>query len=158
MKTTNLILILMAVISLMSCGQLHVVTLYVDTTQIDQSSIDQHANFGQRDGIANKDFITNVRRGDKIIWQGVSTSNPLDTVKITSIDHVSGAKIFERKLSILYPKSLTKMPGFVKELFAGKIIMKPGNLQQYIEEEYSLDFTVTNKGTFQIDPKIRSYQ
>ncbi|MGB5203842.1 hypothetical protein [Eudoraea sp.] len=156
MKTTNLILILMAVMGLMSCGQLHVVTLYVDTTQIDQSSIDQHASFGQLSGIPNNYFTTNVRKGDRIIWQGVSISNPSDTVKITSIDHVSGARIYA-------PKSLKRIKrGIVikgtDEIVVGTIKIGPGGLEQYIEEKYSLDFTVTNKGTFIIDPKIRSYK
>ena len=156
MKTANQILILLAVMSLMACSQLHVVTLYVDTTQIDQTSIDQHASFGQRSGIANKYFTTNVKKGDRIIWQGVSISNPLDTVKITSIDHVSGARIYA-------PKSLKRRKGGIvirgtDEIVAGTIKIGPGNLEQYIEEKYSVEFTVTNKGTFQIDPVIKAYR
>jgi len=176
MKTTNQILILMAIISLMSCGQLHVVTLYVDTTQIDQSSIDQHASFGQPAGISNQDFKTNVRKGDRIIWQGVSINNPSDTVKITSINYVSGAAIIGPKTSKKSRSRLSSTTGTSSttviapitnppkikigsdEVVIGKIKMKPGNLKQYIEEKYSIDFTVTNKGTFQIDPVMRAYR
>jgi hypothetical protein len=129
---------------------LHVVTLYVDTTQIDQSSIDQHASFGQPAGISNQDFKTNVRKGDRIIWQGVSISNPSDEVKITAIDHVSGAIIYAQK-------SLKGRKGS-DELVVGTVKIGPGKLEQYIEEKYSLDFTVTNKGTFQIDPVMRAYR
>ncbi len=63
MKKIQSLLILIAVICLTACrSQLHVVTVYVDTTQIDQSSIDQYVTFGQPAGIANKEFITNVRK------------------------------------------------------------------------------------------------
>ena len=159
MKTTNLILILMAVISLMSCGQLHVVTLYVDTDKITPTTVDLHANFDQPKGIANKDFTTHVRKGDQVIWNAVSISNPSDVVRITSINHISGERIFESKLSKVYPKSLTTKQGFVKELFAGAIQMKPSKQEAYIVEKYGIEFTVDNKeGSFTIDPVLKAYR
>jgi len=160
MKTTRSLLILIVVMSLMACSsQLHVVTLYVDTTQIDQTNIEQYASFGQPAGIANKDFITHVRKGDQIIWDAVSISNPSDEVKITAINHISGERIFERKLRKGQPQSGTKKQGFVKELISGAIEMKPDRLKAYIEEKYGIEFTVANKeGPFKIDPVIRSHR
>jgi len=159
MKTTRSLLVLMVVMSLMACGsQLHVVTLYVDTTQIDSTSIDQHASFGQPVGIANEDFTTVVRKGDKIIWWGQSISNPEHIVKITSIEHKDGEKIFKPK-----PFRVIKRKGdpvYIKgsdELVRGKVRLGPGKEEAYIEEKYNLYFSVTNKGTFQIDPVIKGH-
>jgi hypothetical protein len=160
MKTTNLILILIAVMSLMACGQLHVVTLYVDTTNITYDSIDKYANFDQPKGIANKDFTTHVRKGDRIIWEAVSISDPPEEVQIDSIYHISGERIFESKLSKVYPKSFRTKPVFVKELFAGAIQMKPKPSRQgaYILEKYGIEFTVAKKeGPFTIDPVLKAY-
>ena len=155
MKTTYQILILMAIMSLMACGsQLHVVTLYVDTAQIDQNTIDANAHFGQRAGIANSDFTTHVRKRDRVIWLGVSTSNPSDSVNITSIVHVSGEKLFERKPL----KRMVLKSGFGNNrIVVGTIKIGPGKQKQYIQEKYSLNFSVTNKGTFQIDPVIKGH-
>jgi hypothetical protein len=159
MKTTHQLLILMVVISLMSCrGQLHVVTLYVDTAQIDQTSIDQHASFGQPAGIANKDFTTHVRKRDRIIWDAVSISNPSDEVKITAINHISGERIFERKM--FYTGSdVDKIVAGANKIVAGKIKKRPNNKMAYIIEKYGLEFSVSNKdGIFKIDPVLKGHQ
>lgn len=156
MKTTNALLILMAVMSLMACNsQLHVVTLYVDTTQIDESSIAQHVSFGQPAGIANEDFITNVRKGDLVIWQGLSTSNTSHKVTISSIKHESGAFILKEKPA--KTKRALKM-NYIQLI--RKIAAKPTREQPYAEEKYSLIFKVSNKPDLDplaIDPKIRSH-
>lgn len=156
MKTTHSLLILVALMCLMACSsQLHVVTLYVDTTQIDQSNIAQNASFGQPLGIANEDFITNVRKRDKIIWQGLSTSDKSHKVTISSIKHESGDFLLGQIPAI--SKRAKKM-NYNK--FIRKIIAKPGREQAYAEEKYSLKFEVSNKpelGPFEIDPKIRSH-
>ena len=161
MKTTNLILILTAVLSLMSCGQLHVVTLYVDTTQINQSSIAQHASFGQPTGITNEDFTTHVRSGDKIIWEGVSISNPSDKVEITSINHISGDRIFviKRRSSASTTPLLTTTPGVAGSLFKGAIRKKPRKPRTFLLEKYGIEFMVTGKeDTFVIDPVIKAHR
>jgi hypothetical protein len=166
MKTTNLLLILVIVMSLMSCGQLHVVTLYVDTKEIKKDNIDinndslnKYAHFNQPKGISNKHFTTHVRRGDRIIWDAVSSSNPSDEVKIIAINHISGEIILKRKSPTSQTQSFTTKSGIVKTLFAGTIKKKPVERYTYIEEIYEIKFTVTDKeGTFTIDPKIRSYK
>lgn len=167
MKTTNQILILLAVMSLMACkNQLHVVTLYVDTEAIPSSplpspsSIDQYAHFGQPAGIANKDYTTIVRKGDLIIWRGQSISNPEHIVKITSIDHKpSEIKIFELKPfnTIRGPDGPVAIEGS-NELVRGKVTIGPGKEEAYIREKYKLTFTVSNKGTFIIDPEVQGHK
>ena len=156
MKTTNSLLILMAVMSFMACkNQMHVVTLYVDTTQIDQSSIDQNVSFGQPAGIANEDFITNVRKGDLVIWQGLSTSDKSHMVTISSIKHESGDYLIDQKVA----KTNRAKKMNIKQFFR-KIGAKPTREQPYAEEKYSLKFKISNKpdlDPFEIDPKIRSH-
>jgi len=168
MKTTNQILILLAVLSLMSCHQLHVVTLYVDTENIDQSSIDTNAHFGQPMRIANKHYLTNVKKGDWIIWQGWDTSDKPNKVSITAIEHDSGDNIIDQKEvntknisnqqnSISFPKVFGKI-----KIVAGPGKKKDGEgntiTRYYLEEKYKLKFKVSNKpdDEFTIDPKIRS--
>ncbi|WP_297693988.1 hypothetical protein [uncultured Eudoraea sp.] len=166
MKTTTQILMLMAVISFMSCGQLHVVTLYVDTEAIpspplpSKSSIDQYANFGQPAGVANKDYATIVRKGDLIIWRGESISNPEHVVKITSIDHYEGEEIIKLKpFNTIMRKDGPVAQIGSNELVRAKVILKPGKEEAYIREEYILTFTVSNKtGTFTIDPEVQGHK
>ncbi|UCD61994.1 MAG: hypothetical protein JSV59_05370 [Flavobacteriaceae bacterium] len=158
MKTTNLLFIFVAIMSLTSCGQLHVVTLYVDTTNIEQGTIAANANFGQPIGISNEDFTTHVRKRDRIIWDAVSVSNPSDNVEITSINHISGDRIFERKTGIILPESFTDK-GITQLLVATKIRTRPAAQKAYLLEKYGLEFTVTGKeGTFLIDPVLKAYR
>ncbi|MGB5499785.1 MAG: hypothetical protein WBM77_12725 [Maribacter sp.] len=161
MKTTNRILILMAVISFMACkNQMHVVTLYVNTDNIKQGSIDANANFNQPVGIANKDFITNVRKGDMVIWQGMSVSDPEHKVSITSIEPVEGERLFKLKSfnGQKVNNNLVGKKGY-NEQVAVTIKLKPGNDEAYVKEKYNLKFTVSNKaGTFIIDPYIKANQ
>jgi hypothetical protein len=170
MKTTNLLLILMAVMSLMSCGQLHVVTLYVDTSQVQQINTDQYAHFGQPEGISNEEFTIYVRRGDRVIWNAVSTSEPSDVVKVTSIINKSGvdyqnkpyANFFKAKYSkpgyttspsssITTSQSSTKnIEGIIRRVIKKG---KPGDVQKY-----SLTFTINNNAQeIEIDPKMKMY-
>jgi len=159
MKTASQILMLMAVISFMSCGQLHVVTLYVNTNDIEIGNEELYANFDQPDGIMNKNFITTVRKGDQIIWKGQSISDPDHVVKITSIEHKDGKEIFELKPF----KKIKGKDGYVNkdfsdELVKGKVTLGPSKKEAYIIEHYTLKFTVSNKsGTFTIDPEIRGH-
>ena len=156
MKTTRSLLIFMSSMSLMACkNQMHVVTLYVDTSQIDQSSIAQHVSFGQPAGIANKDFITNVRKGDLVIWQGLSTSDKSHLVTISSIKHESGDYLINQRVA-----NTNRAKKMNYKQFFRKIGARPNKEQPYAEEKYSLKFKVTNKpdlGPFEIDPKIRSH-
>lgn len=175
MKTINRFLILALVLSFMGCKEkavekiadrnlpvtiysnsIHVITLYVNTTDIEKPDIDSYADFGQT-GISNEDYTTYVRKGDIVIWQGVSSTDPLDTVNITSINHHSGAKFFG--------KNMLKGNGGNPEVVVGVIgkesEMIDGTL--FKQEKYTLKFTVYNNGakrngTFQIDPVLKAYR
>lgn len=163
MKTTNQILILLAVMSLMACkNQLHVVTLYVNTEDITEGNENEHAHFDQPVGIKNKNFITNVRKGERIIWQGQSISDTTHIVKITSIKikPEEGEEIFELK-----PFKARKVKGDPvsitgsDELIRAKVTLGPGRDEAYIIQKYNLEFTLSNKsGTFTIDPEVKGHQ
>jgi len=162
MKTTNQILILLAVISFIGCkNQLHVVTLYVDTTaNITNENVNDHVHFGQPTGITNKDYTTLVRKGDLIIWRGQSTRNPDHIVKITSIEHKEDKEIFE--LKPFKPRKVNGDPVNIMrsdELVRGKVTLGPGKGEAYIKEEYILRFTVSGKGEiFKIDPEVQGHK
>jgi len=163
MKTTNLILILIVAVSLMACkNQLHVVTLYVNTKDITKGNENEHANFDQPVGIENKNFITNVRKGERIIWQGQSISDTTHIVKITSIEikPEEGEEIFKLK-----PFNTRKVNGDPvgipgsDELIRAKVTLGPGRDSAYIIQKYKLEFTISNKGgTFTIDPEVKGHQ
>lgn len=162
MKTTNQLLFLLAIVGLMSCkNQMHVVTLYVNTANIEQGTIPANANFGQPMGLANEDFTTYVRKGDLVIWNGVSISDPSEEVYITNITDEPGTDVnnkgyvnfFDR--NILTVDNTNKIGGKSKKgTIVGAIINgKRGDVQKY-----KLTFTVKDKdGSFTIDPKMHMY-
>jgi len=166
MKTTNQLLFLLAIVGLMSCkNQLHVVTLYVNTEDIQKGKEEESANFDQPVGIENKNFITNVRKGERIIWQGQSISNAKDIVKITSIEikPEEGEEIFKLKpfKSIKVNGDPVGIEGS-DELIRAKVTSGPGRDEAYIIQEYTIEFTVFNEGvkrngTFKIDPVMKAY-
>ena len=132
----------------LAAQETHVVTLFVNTTDIVKPNINDFANFGQAAGISNENFTINVRLGDIVIWKGVSTSAPeTDIVNITAINHEGGVNVFGQ--NVLRGNSETP------ELVVGTVINgRPGD-----EEKYKLSFKVfvngsRKNGTFHIDPKI----
>lgn len=117
MKKSQPLLIIIALMSLMACqiktapelksselpitiysNNIHVITLYVNTAEINNGNIDKYANFGQSDTISNMDYTTHVRKGDIVIWKGVSVNDPLDIVNISSINHHGGPKLFNKNV------------------------------------------------------------
>lgn len=163
MKTTNQLLFLLAIVGLMSCkNQLHVVTLYVNTNDIELDKEEENANFDQPVGIENINFITNVRKGEHIIWQGQSISNPEHIVRIKSIKIKpgQGEEIFKLK-----PFKTRTVDGNTvgiegsDELIRAKVTLGPGRDKAYIIQKYNLEFTLSNKGgTFNIDPEVKGHQ
>jgi len=184
MKTTNRILILMAVLSLMACKDkelpqkinpesqveidgVHVITLYVNTTDIKKTDsiekdgivvrpgLRKYANFGQASDISNEDYTINVKKGDVVIWRGVSiTDSLLDVVNINSINHQGGTSLFG--------KNVLKGNEDVPEVVVGIVTKGPemDNDTLLDSEKYLLKFTVFNNGikrngTFNIDPKLQ---
>lgn len=168
MKTTHSLLILMAVMSLMACKQdveqkcpdpvtkysnrVHVITLYVNTNIDDKNSF-EYANFGQKDGIPNKDFEIYVRKGDIVIWEGVSKSDSSDVVNIKSIKY-EALKENEKSTNFIGKESL-RGNGGKNELVVGAILN--GNIGDTMI--YSVEYSVQKKGedspeTLHIDPKM----
>lgn len=127
----------------------HTITLHVNTTDIVKPNVNDFANFGQGADVSNENFTINVRKGDIIIWKGVSSSDPTtDLVSISAINHEGGINVFGQ--------NVLAGNGEMPELVIGTVINgSPGD-----EEKYKISFKVfvngTQKnGTFHIDPKIK---
>ena len=128
-----------------------IVTLNVDTSQISVQNVDSNSNFGQGPGISNEDFLTRVNAGDTVIWQGVSSVTPSDTVNIININHSGGSSVF----------SHDNLPG--NGLHPEKVSGAVRNNAKGETEKYTIQFNVFNNGTrrpgvFSIDPKIQVNQ
>ena len=129
----------------------YTVTLTVDTSALaalPSDDADSVSNFGQAVGITNADFTTDLKIGDKIIWKGVSSSNPSDEVTIHAIKYVSGTNFYYGgNLSI----ENDNLPRQVKRKLNG------GNVGEVMK--YKVEFIVDDgNGPSQIyfaDPKIR---
>ena len=185
MKTTNRILILMAVLSLMACkdenlaqktdlksqvqiDSVHVISLYVNTTDIKKTDsiekdgimvrpgLRKYANFDQASDISNEDYTINVRKGDVVIWRVVSITDSLDVVNINSINFQGGASLFG--------KNVLKGNGDVPEVVVGIVTKGPekDNGTLLNSKKYLLKFTVFNNGikrdNYKIDPKLQVIQ
>lgn len=124
-----------------------VVTLNVNTGQIDNKNLATTCNFGQDQNISNENFTIEVNVGDSITWRGVSSTSPAtDIVEITKIKYAKGKNIFGKD---------DLLPGKNKKI-SGKALSKTTAEDIY---KYDISFTVTNNGTkrngtFKIDPKI----
>lgn len=151
MKTTKQFLILI-VIALFTFSinsysqQTHIITLNVDTGQIENSNVDEVCDFGQDPGITNRGFTIEVEIGDTVKWIGVSSSSPdTDAVEITGINHEGGARVFGKN-------KLNDTDGVVVGVVTDG---KEGDL-----EKYKISFKVYNDGdkrggTYHIDPIIK---
>ncbi|MEP3838310.1 MAG: hypothetical protein ABJM36_11710 [Algibacter sp.] len=94
-----------------------------------------------------EDFNIEVNPEDRIIWRGVSTTNPeTDIVNVRSINHQGGQNVFGR--------NLLNGNGETPELVIG--IVDPGTRGRV--EKYAIKITVYNagskRGNYRIDPKI----
>jgi len=154
MKTANQLLVLVAIISLSisnsSYGQEdRVITLYVNTAEITNQNEYQVSYFeGQEQGTDTRNFTIYVSPGDRIIWQGASSTSETDRVIIKSINYEGGKNVFDQNVL----KSTNESPNIV----IGTVI----NGSEGFEEKYKISFTVYNngtkrQGTFHIDPKIK---
>ena len=142
------------ILALFSSGQVlaqteHVITLYVNTSDIQNPNLNDYCNFGQDEGISNEDYTIEVSVGDTIVWVGQSNSNDNDQVLIESINHQGdqgGRDIFGQNV-------LRGENGEVR----GTIQFSTEGQADY---KYMLSFRVLNNGeprggVFNIDPKIR---
>ena len=125
-----------------------VITLYVNTAQIDSRNVNASCNFGQEAGISNEEFTTDVNLGDSVTWQGVSANAPsTDVVNIVSINHEGGKNVFDENV-LKSSGTPEKVTAIAKQRTAGGEKFK-----------YKISFTVTNNGSkrngmFHIDPKL----
>lgn len=130
---------------LVSAQQTRVVTLSVDTENISSQNIATTSNFGQTDGSTNEDYTVLVQVGDTIVWQGLSSSNATNhIVNVTQINHVGGARLFDRNVLNGDGGTPERVIGIISEGRSGD------------EKKYNIKFRLSNKpGTFIIDPKIK---
>lgn len=149
MKTNNRLFIVMAffILSFSSnsyAQETHTITLYVNTSTIDDHNTDETCNFGQEAGIENRDYTIEVNVGDTIIWKGVSTSSDEVLVNITAINHEGGKNVFDQ--------NKLRGDGQVPESVIGTVVNgEPGD-----EDKYKISFKMSNRnGTFHIDPVIK---
>ena len=134
-------------------GSIHEITLYVNTSEITQGTIDKYASFRQPYYITNEEYTTYVEEGDIVIWRGVSLTDTLDIVNIVRIQHEAGRK--------LLGKNVIQGNGGEPEMVVGLVRDAPeGEVMGPKEEKYKIMFDVYNNGvkrngTFQIDPKLK---
>lgn len=150
MKTAIRLLILFVFVSVFNTfGQTtHYITLYVNTSAIDDGNTSTTCNFGQEDGISNEDYTIEAAPGDIIIWNGVSSSSPnTDIVNIMKIKYESGTDVFNKK----------ELEGNGQ---SGETVI--GTVQSGKKDDvlkYKIEFTVYNnnskRGKYKIDPVIK---
>lgn len=127
----------------------HIITLTVDTDNIQKPDIDKYCTFGQSSSIPNEDYTVVVNVGDHIIWRGVPKHGKTSSVvNITSINYEGGNNIFGRNTIRGNGQTPETVHATVMSGTAGE------------EETYEINFTVFNNGKqrngrFQIDPKIQ---
>jgi hypothetical protein len=127
-----------------------VVTLEVNTTDISNPNVNDFCNFlGQDPEVSNEDYTIEANVGDIIIWRGVSTSSPRDSVEIWAINHQGdrgGRDIF----------GANRLDGEDGEV-RGTIL---NTTEEGADYKYNIQFRVyidgqRKRGNFNIDPKIK---
>jgi len=127
-----------------------VITLEVNTADIENPNVNDFCNFmGQDPGVSNEDYTIEANLGDIIIWRGVSTSSPDHTVEIRAINHQGN----QGGRDIFGSNKLSGENGEVR----GTILHRTEAGTDY---KYKIQFRVyidgrKKGGTFNIDPKIR---
>lgn len=142
------ITVLFAFGSTSNVPETHIITLDVDTGTITSTNTEETCNFGQSQGVSNRDFTTNVKVGDILLWKGVSSNSPEnDQVMIDAINYEGGKNVFGRNTL----RDTRQNPGVV----LGTVTEG----EEGDEEKYVISFKVYNNGTqrggtYRIDPKI----
>ncbi|MEJ2585309.1 MAG: hypothetical protein P8Z38_09785 [Robiginitalea sp.] len=128
----------------------HVITLEVNTAEIQNPNVNDYCSFmGQDPEVSNEDYTIVAGVGDVVIWRGVSTSSPEDVVEIRAINHQGdrgGRDIFGQN----------QLQGENGQVI-GTIL---NTTEEGADYKYQLQFWVYNNGTrrggtFNIDPKIK---
>ena len=126
----------------------HVITLNVDTSEINNDNVNEVSNFGQPAEISNIDYTIYASLGDTVVWRGNSTYSEEDLVLVEAINHEGGARVFSRNTLRDSQDNPGVVIGVVSEGREGE------------EEKYKISFKVMHNGerrggTYHIDPKIR---
>ncbi len=127
------------------------IKLHVNTNE-DKNSF-EYANFGQKPSISNEKFTTKVKRGDIVIWKGISVGDPSDVVNIVSIKYEASKE--NGKSTNFFGKDSLRGNGDINEMVVGAI-------NKGIKGDtmiYSILINVQKKGevspkTIRIDPKM----
>ncbi|WP_445385327.1 hypothetical protein ACT6NV_00495 [Robiginitalea sp. IMCC44478] len=128
-----------------------IITLYVNTAEIQNPDVNASCNFGQTDGSSNEDYTISANVDDIIVWKGVALgATETSSVEIVAINHQGangGRDVFGGD------NRLTADDGEVR----GTIVTttEPGT-----DYKYKISFRVIHEGEskggiFQIDPKIK---
>ena len=121
----------------------HTVTLYVDTVNVTQATVDTYCNFGQGEGTSNEDYTVTVNAGDTITWVGAALNGSTNTVSIKQINYEGNSNVFQDN-NLLGSGDPKTVVGTVLSTASG------------LGETYKIFFNVSNKnGQFNIDPKIQ---
>lgn len=129
-------------------SDIHIITLNVDTSQINGSNIREVCYFSPEQAVEIEEYNTEVNIGDLVLWKGISTSDPEnDRVEITSINYEGGERVFNRNTLRDSPSAVGIVSGTVSK-------GKKGNFSKY-----KVSFRVYQNanrlpGLFHIDPKI----
>ena len=123
-----------------------IITLSVDTENIEQDNIEKYCHFGQHSEKL-EEYTTDAKVGDFIIWRGVPTEKKDDIVNIKSIRYEKGTKIFKKKK--------LRGDGGNPKMVIGRVLKNTET-----DFKYKIRFNVIHKGAkqkvkFFIDPKIR---
>ena len=134
----------------LSAQENKMITLEVDTENINKDNIEETATFGQPAETRNKDFSVDVKRGDVIIWQGKATPSSGGLVSIKLFKHEDGIELLGTN-RIKDQNDAGVIVGKVQEGAPGDI------------EKYTLRFQVKKRGsqnwdTYEIDPKLMVVQ
>ena len=127
-----------------------VITLEVNTADIRNPNVNDFCNFlGKDPQVSNEEYTIEANVGDLIIWRGVSTSSPQDSVEIRAINHQGnrgGRDIF----------GANRLGGENGEV-RGTV---RNTTEAGADYKYKIQFRVyidgrRKGGTFNIDPKIK---
>ncbi len=124
-----------------------IITLEVDTDNINQENIEETCTFGEPASVSIKDFTYEVQRNDVIIWEGKPAQEGNGLVRITEFRHDNGVELLGKRRI----RDTDNTGVVVGRVIAGQ----PGD-----EEIYFIKFIVRKKGSqewneYIIDPKLK---
>lgn len=128
-------------------GQNTIITMKVDTKNINEGNKNKHVTFSDNRGGSQpngqpENFLSKVSKNMKVVWEGES-ENGTDSVEIIEVARNAakgGVEILEK------PKNKGK---------DGKVEAKVKDYEVKGDEIYDIKFTINAGASFTIDPKLR---